>query len=181
MKSMSVGGITLREEEPRDIDVIHALTKRAFAPMPFSDGSEPRVIDTLRADGDLTLSMVAIKDAAANDSDNAGGTMIGHIAFSPVSISDGTQEWYGLGPVSVTPELQKTGIGSKLIRFGVGELEQRGAKGIVLLGSTDYYPRFGFEHRADLTYAGGPAEYFQALLLEGEWPSGAVNFRPAFD
>ncbi|MEP2735476.1 MAG: N-acetyltransferase [Erythrobacter sp.] len=174
MKSLSVGGILLREEQPSDILAIHALTAAAFAPMPFSNGSEYYVIDQLRADGDLTLSLVA-EDAEENK-----GAIIGHIAFSPVTISDGTADWYGLGPVSAAPALQKTGIGSKLIRFGIGELEERGAKGIVLIGSTDYYPRFGFEHRPDLTYAGGPPEAFQVLLLEGEWPSGAVSYSPAF-
>lgn len=171
MKSLSIGGILLREEKPSDVLAIHALTAAAFAPMPFSNGSEPHVIDQLRRDGDLTLSLVAEDDE---------GTIIGHIAFSPVTISDGTKDWYGLGPVSAAPALQKTGIGSKLIRFGICELEERGAKGVVLIGSTDYYPRFGFVHRSDLTYAGGPPEFFQVLLLEGEWPSGEVCYSPAF-
>ena len=172
MKSISVGGILLREERPSDILAIHALTAAAFAPMPFSNGSEPNVIDQLRRDGDLTLSLIA---------EGSDGAIIGHIAFSPVTISDGAKEWYGLGPVSAAPALQKTGIGSKLIRFGIGELEERGAKGIALIGSTDYYPRFGFQHRPDITYAGGPAEYFQVLLLEGEWPKGEVKYAAAFD
>ena len=55
-----------------------------------------------------------------------------------------------------------------------------GAKGIVLLGSNVYYPRFGFEHKPLLTYPGSPAEFFQCLLLEGELPSGEVKFAPAF-
>ena len=55
----------------------------------------------LRAAEALTVSLVAELD----------GRVIGHIAFSPVAISDGTQDWYGLGPVSVLPEYQRQGIG----------------------------------------------------------------------
>jgi len=162
--------LILRFEEPRDIDPIYALTEAAFNPMPFSDGDEPDLINALRDAGDLTLSLVAEKDSM----------IVGHIAFSPVTISDGTVGWYGLGPVSAAPSLQRQGIGSALIDRGIAEMRQMGAKGIVLLGSNEYYPRFGFEAKAQLTYAGPPPEYFQSLLLDGEWPSGEVTYAPAF-
>ena len=97
-----------------------------------------------------------------------------------VRISDGSPGWYGLGPVSVTPELQKMGIGGKLIRRGIADMRQMGAKGIALLGSTEYYPRFGFKHDPQLTYPGPPAEYFQCLSFEGSTPAGEVAFAPAF-
>ncbi|MEL6529617.1 MAG: N-acetyltransferase [Pseudomonadota bacterium] len=161
---------TIRPEAPGDEDTIFALTTTAFEPMPFSDGSEPELINQLRAAGDLTLSLVA-EDAER---------IVGHIAFSPVSIADGASDWYGLGPVSVWPELQKQGIGGALIKHGIADLRQRGARGIVLLGSNVYYPRFGFVHEPQLTYPGPPPEFFQCLLLEGELPSGEVKFAPAF-
>ncbi|WP_379553371.1 GNAT family N-acetyltransferase [Qipengyuania sp. DGS5-3] len=163
--------VTLRPEQPGDEAVIHALTEEAFAPMPFSEGDEPDLIDALRADGDLTLSLVA--------EDSSG--IIGHIAFSPLRIADGTQDWYGLGPVSVTPKLQRTGIGGMLINRGIADMRTRGAKGIALLGSNEYYPRFGFEHDPELTYPGPPPEFFQRLILEGDAPKGIVRFAPAFE
>ncbi|MEO9461631.1 MAG: N-acetyltransferase [Marinomonas sp.] len=160
----------IRPEIPSDIPAIHALTKAAFAPMWFSNGSEADIIDQLRKDGDLTLSWVAVQD----------GKLVGHIAFSPVTISDGPSGWFGLGPVSAAPDLQRKGIGSALINAALVELRKSGAKGVVLLGSTDYYPRFGFEHRETLTYGEDPTEFFQVLKLSGDWPSGAVKYAPAF-
>ena len=59
-------------------------------------------------------------------------------------------------------------------------MRQKDAKGIILLGSNEYYPRFGFKHEPQLKYPGPPPEYFQCLLLEGELPSGEVSYAPAF-
>ena len=165
-----MSAFAIRPERAGDEQVIHDLTEAAFRDMPFSDGDEQDLVDRLRADGDLTLSLVA-EDA---------NRIVGHIAFSPVTISDGSSDWYGLGPVSVLPELQRGGIGGKLIQRGIADMRAIGARGIVLLGSTDYYPRFGFEHDPQLVYPGPPAEYFQRLVLEGEAPSGTVSYAPAF-
>lgn len=162
--------VDLRAESAQDADAIFALTQAAFEPMQFSDGDEAELVNALRKDGDLTLSLVAERD----------GALAGHIAFSPVSISDGARDWYGLGPVSVAPALQRQGIGSALIREGIAQMKGRGARGIVLLGSDEYYPRFGFEQRSALQYPGGPACYFQALRIVGEWPRGTVTYAPAF-
>ena len=162
--------ITIRPEAPGDEETIFALTEAAFADMPFSDGDEQHLVNRLREDGDLTLSLVA----------EDGERIVGHIAFSPVTISDGTSDWYGLGPVSVWPELHHRGIGGALIRRGIADMQVQGAKGIVLLGSTEYYPRFGFAHEPQLTYPGPPPEYFQALLLDGEMPTGEVAYARGF-
>ena len=161
---------TIRPEAKGDEATIFALTEAAFRDMEYSDGDEQHLVDRLRRDGDLTLSLVA------EDADR----IVGHIAFSPVTISDGTEGWYGLGPVSVWPELHRQGIGKTLIMHGIADLRQAGAKGIVLLGSNEYYPRFGFRHEPQLTYPGPPPEYFQCLLLDGELPRGEVTFAPAF-
>jgi len=86
--------IAIRPEEPGDEAAIHALTQAAFRDMPFSDGSEPDLVDRLRADGDLALSLVAV---------NMDEAIVGHIAFSPVAIADGSAGWFQLSPVSVIP------------------------------------------------------------------------------
>ncbi|MEM6856952.1 MAG: N-acetyltransferase [Pseudomonadota bacterium] len=162
--------IAIRPEAPGDEATIFTLTQNAFAGMEFSDGTEGYIVDKLRADGDLTLSLVALDRLR----------IVGHIAISPVTISDGASSWYGLGPVSVAPEMQRAGIGGQLIRCAIADMRERGARGIVLLGSTEYYPRFGFRHEPQLTYPGPPPEYFQCLLLEGDLPSGEVAYSPAF-
>ncbi len=111
---------------------------------------------------------------------DAGGQLVGHIAFSRVSISDGSRDWYGLGPVGVSPELQRQGIGSALIERGVAGLKTLGARGVVLLGNPAYYACFGFAHDPALSCPGPPAEYFQRLVLAGAGPRGIVTYAAAF-
>lgn len=162
--------ITIRPEAAGDEATIFDLTKAAFRDMPFSEGDEQHLINALRKDGDLTLSLVAQDETR----------IVGHIAFSPIQIEDGTQGWFDLGPVSVWPHLHHRGIGSALIQRGISDLRTLGAKGIVLVGSPEYYSRFGFRHQPQPTYPGPLADYFQCLLLDGDWPSGAVTHAPAF-
>jgi predicted N-acetyltransferase YhbS len=161
----------IRQERPEDASTIRALTDAAFKGMPFSDQTEAQVIDALRAAGALTVSLVAVE----------GDEIIGHVAFSPVKINGAVGDWYGLGPVSVWPDRQRTGIGQALIREGLQRLQSRSAGGCVLLGDPAYYRRFGFESDPDLHYPDAPPGAFQHLTLKGLRPSGAVRFHPAFD
>ncbi len=163
--------MTIRPEQPGEEPAIHALTEAAFRNMPYADGDEADLVDALRRDGDLALSLVAL---------NMDEAIVGHMAFSPVSISDGSPGWFALGPCSVIPTRQRTGIGTQLVEAGLGEMRARGACGIVLVGSPKYYGRFGFERDPKLVYPGAPAQYFQRLVLADGEPSGVVTFAPAF-
>lgn len=160
----------LREERPGDAEVIAKVTAAAFAPVPYSDGSEPRIVKALRDAGALAVSLVAERD----------GEVIGHVAFSPVRIDGGHIDWFGLGPVSVAPEYQRQGIGAALIEAGLDRLRAIGGAGCVVLGDPAYYRRFGFAHDPSLAYAGGPPEAFQRLVLRGQPPVGAVHYHAAF-
>jgi putative acetyltransferase len=108
------------------------------------------------------------------------GRVVGHVAFSPVSMSDGTSGWYGLGPVSVLPSHQGRGIGSALIREGLARIRALGAKGCCLVGHPEYYRRFGFENVPTLVCPGVPPEVFFALAFGGVHPRGTVQFHPGF-
>ena len=163
--------VSLRDENPDDVTEIGRVTTAAFEQAEHSDGTEADIVERLRSSGNLTVSMVAVAE---------GGAVVGHIAFSPVTITDGSTDWYGLGPVSVLPERQGTGIGSRLIRRGIEVLKERNAAGIVLLGNPDYYGRFGFESDPQVRYPGPPPEYFQRLVLRGDSPCGEVSYCSAF-
>jgi putative acetyltransferase len=108
------------------------------------------------------------------------GRVVGHIAFSPVAISDGTNNWYGLGPVSVLPMYQRMGIGEALIQEGLSRLKDLDAKGCCLVGHPQYYRRFGFENVAGLVHEGVPQEVFFALSFDGRFPQGNVTFHEGF-
>ncbi|CDX39498.1 putative acetyltransferase [Mesorhizobium sp. ORS 3359] len=163
--------VIIRPEQPGDEQIIHDLTVAAFEPMSFSDGSEAPIIAGLRNDGDLSVSLVAV----------SGGNIVGHVAFSPVTIGAESHGWYGLGPVSVWPEKQRQGIGSALINEGLAILRASGAKGCVLIGDPAYYRRFGFRSDGNLSYQDLPAQYVQSLLFGSESATGQMKFSPAFN
>ena len=170
MTQPSIHAPIIRDEQPDDHAAIHGLTQRAFAPMPFAAGDEQDLIDALRDAGGLSLSLVAILD----------GKLVGHIAFSPATTEDRRSGWYGLGPVSVDPGLQKLGIGSALINAGIQRLAAVGASGFILTGNPTYYSRFGFRSWPDLCPPEDPAEYFMVLALGDEVPSSRFAFHPLF-
>ncbi|KRB51769.1 GCN5 family acetyltransferase [Rhizobium sp. Root708] len=161
----------IRAEQPNDIATIREITKAAFAPMAYSSRTEAEIVDALRRAGVLTISLVAVED----------GVVIGHVAFSPVTIDGHEFGWHGLGPISVRPDRQNEGIGGKLIRHGLSQLRDMGAMGCVVLGDPGYYKRFGFENDDALIFESAPAEYFMRLRLDGPPPAGKVNYHEGFN
>ncbi len=162
---------SIRDEAEADISEISEVTATAFKALVESSNTEQFIIKALRAAKALTISLVAEVD----------GQVIGHIAFSPVAVSDGTSEWYGLGPVSVLPEYQRQGVGKALIQEGLSRLERMNANGCCLVGHPDYYKKFGFKNTARLTYEGVPEEVFFVLSFDGHIPSGKVTFHEGFN
>jgi putative acetyltransferase len=160
----------IRRERDSDIDAIFAITKAAFENHPISNHTEQYIVNALRAAKALSLSLVAEVD----------GRVVGHIAFSPVTISDGSENWYGIGPVSVLPEFQRKGCGKALINEGLTLLKASGAQGCLLVGDPSYYQRFGFRNIPELTLAGVPPENFLGLPFGKHIPHGQVTFHPAF-
>jgi putative acetyltransferase len=160
----------IRNETEADIQAITEVTKAAFTDHPISKNTEQFIIKALRASHALAISLVAEID----------GKVVGHIAFSPVTISDGTPDWYGLGPISVLPKYQRQGIGKALIHEGLSRLKAMGGKGCALVGDPEYYPRFGFKNVQELIHEGVPTEVFFALAFDGKMPQGMVVFHEGF-
>ncbi len=162
--------IAIRNETDADISAITEVTVAAFKTLEISNHTEQFIIEALRAAEALTVSLVAELD----------GRVIGHIAFSPVTISDGTRNWYGLGPVSVSPEHQRKGVGKALIHEGLCRLKNLNAAGCCVVGHPDYYRKFGFENVPGLVHEGVPQEVFFALPFGGHTPQGTVTFHEGF-
>lgn len=160
----------IRKETVADIEAITEITISAFRTHPISKHTEQFIIKALRAAGALTLSLVA----------EIEGRVVGHIAFSPVIMSDGTKDWYGLGPVSVLPEYQKQGICKALINEGLSLLKELGGQGCALVGYPDYYKRFGFRNYPKLIHDGIPQEFFLVLPFNEKIPQGIVVFHEGF-
>jgi putative acetyltransferase len=162
--------ILIRPETDADVGAIDEVTVAAFKTLEISNHTEQFVIAALRAAKALTVSLVAELD----------GRVVGHLAVSPVTISDGTPNWYGLGPVSVLPEYQRQGIGKALMQEGLSRLKDLNARGCCLVGHPDYYRKFGFQNMPRLVHEGVPPEVFLALSFDGHTPQGTVTFHEGF-
>jgi putative acetyltransferase len=165
--------IRIREEQPQDREAVHEVNVRAFG-----RNLEADLVDRMRHNCRDLLSLVAMKQ---ND-------VVGHILFTPTIIDNPERSVQGMGlaPVSVLPEYQRRGIGSELIRTGIAMLRDRRCPFVIVLGHSEYYPRFGFEPASRYAIHSEwkvPAEAFMILVLnesEMQGISGTAKYRPEF-
>jgi putative acetyltransferase len=121
----------VRDETGEEAPTVFTIHEAAFP-----TDAEARLVDALRASGNLSVSLVA----------TVGSAIIGHIAFSPVEIqtSSSPSKGLGLAPVAVAPAYQRQGVGSAMIRAGLERCKEMQARYVVVLGEPAYYQRFGF-------------------------------------
>lgn len=162
--------IAIRPETDEDHVKIHALHVAAF-----ETSAEAMLVNLLRDDGALTLSLIV----------EAEGDIVGHVAISPVTINDSeSARWYGLGPIAIQPNHQAQGIGATLMLKALAETAKIGGQGLVLLGEPAFYSRFGFVPSTEfgLSWEKGGGRFFQAVKLgTANAPSGVVKYHAAFD
>jgi putative acetyltransferase len=161
----------IRAEARSDEGAIDRLLDSAFARRSHTDHAEPAIVRALRADGDLTLSLVVETE----------GKVAAHVAFSPLVIADTQGPWFGLGPLAVWPRLQRQGIGTALVHQGLSELRLNGAAGCVVLGDPSFYGRLGFVSDGQLRYKNLPTRFVQRIVFHGAAPSGEIVYARAFD
>jgi putative acetyltransferase len=166
------GHVLIRAEEQRDRAAVRAINVCAF-----ETPAEANLVEALRDQAQPLVSLIAEEH----------GAVVGHIMFSPVSLSDDpTLRIMGLAPMSVAPEHQRQGIGSALVRAGLERCRQLGFGAVVVLGHPAYYPRFGFSSAARLGIGceyDVPDEAFMVVELEAGFfngASGMVKYHPAF-
>ena len=167
---LSGANMIIRPDTTDDHAIIREILIAAFADHPFSHQTEHLIVEALRADDALTLSLVAEVD----------GSVVGQIAFSPVKIGGKDYGWLALGPVAVLPALQGRGIGQAIVNEGMKAIRDLGAQGCVLVGEPAFYNRFGFRHDPALRMEGVPPEVLLCLPMWDEMPEGAVTHHPAF-
>jgi putative acetyltransferase len=157
--------LTVRPERPDDADPVRTVLTTAFP-----TDADARLVDALRSAGRPTDSLVAVD----------GGRVVGHIAFSPVTVNG--IGGVGLAPVAVLAEYQRRGVGSQLVREGLRRAKESGAAFAVVLGEPWYYSRFGFgpASRWGLSDEYGGSEAFQAVVWVGTPPPERVKYAPEF-
>jgi putative acetyltransferase len=167
-----IAPIEIREENNADQDAIRDVLKSAFP-----KDAEARLVDLLRHRRKASLALVAVADER----------IVGHILFSPVTVTRVPLGFRGLGlaPVAVRRDFQHRGIGSMLIREGLERCKQGGYDAVVVLGHPNYYPRFGFRtasaHGLGNEY--GVDDAFMVLgLRDGilDEINGLVRYAPEF-
>jgi putative acetyltransferase len=165
--------IEIRQETANDSAAVRNVNELAFG-----GTAEAQLVDLLRAAKKAVVSLVALNQ----------GRVVGHILFSPVTISQTPENFrcVGLAPMSVLPEFQNQGIGSRLVRDGLEACKQKGYDSVVVLGHTRYYPRFGFsrakDHGLDNEY-NAPDSFMVLELKEGvlQMIGGLVKYASEFD
>src|SRR5262249_35127151 len=161
-----------RKETPHDYSAIRELNERAFGA-----AVEAKLVDMLRAAKKVVLSLVAVHQ----------NRIIGHILFSPVTVTEAPENFraVGLAPMSVLPQFQNRGIGSKLVREGLEACKREGYAVVVVLGHAKYYPRFGFLRAKDygLDNEYDAVDSFMVLELQEGFLGtirGLVKYAPEF-
>lgn len=158
----------IRNEIDSDVSAIRAVVTEAMKMLPQSTGTEADIVDRLRADDALTLSLVA----------EDRGEVVGYLAASKARI--GAQDGWGLiGPLVVLPTRHGQGIGSALMAEAILRLRAT-CKGAALVGDPRYYGRFGFSAFPGLGVGGCPPEFVQALPFDAMEPRGEVIHHTAF-
>jgi putative acetyltransferase len=161
--------IEIRSEQPADLAAIREVNRRAFG-----QEQEGRIVDAIRAHGAARVSLVAVDR----------GRIVGHILYSPASIS--TVTGAALGPMAVVPDAQRQRIGSRLVEAGNARLAADGCPFIVVVGHPEFYPRFGFQPASALGITcewDVPDDAFMLLVLDRgrmRGVSGRAAFRPEF-
>ena len=133
----------VRSEREGDRDAVSTLVRSAYAAVPYSDHREHRMVEALRASTSFVpeLSLVA----------EIGDNLAGHLLLTKITVAGRAISTRGLSlaPLSVAPEQQGLGVGSKLVTEAHKRAERLGFDYVVLVGLPDYYPRFGYEPLSD--------------------------------
>jgi putative acetyltransferase len=163
--------VTVRPECDEDAPGIRRVNLEALS------AAEADLVDRLRARGKLLVSLVA----------EGNRSVVGHIAFSRVTIDAAHCGGAGLGPMAVLPDLQRRGIGSLLARAGLDRCREMGFDYVVVLGHPLYYPRFGFvpasRHSIRCKWPVPDHAFMILELREGALSgvSGIASYPPEFD
>jgi putative acetyltransferase len=162
----------IRLQRPDDAAAVRRVNEAAFG-----TSVEATLVEMLRTQASPLVSLVA----------EDGGSVVGHILFSPVTLtSHESLSLMGLAPMAVLPAYQRHGIGSALVRAGLGVCRQLGVDAVVVLGHATYYPRFGFvpASRFGITSEYDvPDEAFMVLELQpGVLANrqGEIRYHPVF-
>ena len=170
-------GVVIRPEREADHPAIADVVRAAFVRHPDEVAS---FVEAIRASEQFIAELALVAE------DSSG--VIAHVMLSWVGIEGGSRpRILNLTPMSVRPDRQRMGVGTRLIRDALGRAERVGEPAVMVEGIPGYYPRFGFEPAIALGFISPnpsiPDEAFMVKRLPGYSPdlAGQIVYPPAFD
>lgn len=150
--------INIRREQSKDFDEVNNLTREAFWNLHCPGCDEHYLAHLLRQS---SIFIPELDFVAESD-----GKIVGNIMYSKATVKNDIDESEVLtfGPLSVLPEYQKKGIGSKLVLHSFDIARQLGYKSVLIYGNPDYYRRFGFKNAAEFGISTKEGENFDAFM-----------------
>lgn len=109
--------------------------------------------------------------------------IIGHIISTKAKVLDSQNnenEILCVGPLSVLPELQKKGIGSKLMYESIKVAKEIGYHGMILFGNPEYYHRFGFKNAQEYLITTKDDQNFEPFMALELHENGLKNIKGKF-
>jgi putative acetyltransferase len=170
-------GVVIRPEREEDHPAIADVVRAAFVRHP---DEVALFVERIRASDEFIPELALVAE------DSSG--VIAHVMLSWVGIEGGSRaKILNLTPMSVRPDRQRIGVGTRLIREALGRAEAAGEPAVMVEGIPGYYPRFGFEPASALGFIPPnpdiPAEAFMVKRLPGFTPdlAGRIVYTAAFD
>jgi len=160
--------VVMRIEEPHDAPQIRELLEASFPGF-----EQALLVDRLRSDGDIVLSLVAEDQ----------GVVVGYIAFSRLTVEDGDSRFraVALAPLAVYPEYQQQGIATRLVQESHACLAALGETFSVVLGEKQFYGRFGYSNRRVASFESEyQSPYLMALSFGAAPMQGRLVYAPTF-
>jgi predicted N-acetyltransferase YhbS len=167
--------IELRLEEEKDYRQVEELTREAFWNIHFPGCDEHLIIHNLRKAKEFVkkLDFVAIHN----------NRIVGNIVYVKTKVKDNDKEYsiVTFGPISVLPEYQNNGIGSKLINHTLRLSKEMGYKAVIIYGDPEYYKRFGFKASKEYNITNKDKKYPAALLVLELYSNALNGIKGIFD
>jgi putative acetyltransferase len=169
--------VVIRPEREADHPVIAEVVRAAFVKHP---DEVALFVERIRASEHFIPELALVAE------DFSG--VIGHVMLSWVGVEGGSRSTIlNLTPMSVRPDRQRIGVGTRLIRDALERAEAAGEPAVMVEGISEYYPRFGFERASALGFIAPdskiPDDAFMVKRLPGYSPDlpGRIIYPAAFD
>jgi len=174
--------ISIRNEESKDYRRVEEVAREAFWNLYFPGGHEHYVVHKMRNHPDFIKELAFVIEV---DGEIAGGIFYTHSKI--VSEDNEEYETISFGPVFISPEYHRKGLGRKLITHSIEVAKEIGYRAILTLGYPYHYEPYGFLGGRKYNISMTDGEFYKGLLVLPLYESalddisGYADFSDVFD